>query len=319
MKRLFRAAAYACCIAILLCGCAAEPPKANKEKLSVITTIFAPYDFVRQIGGDRVSVKMLLNPGADAHSYEPSPNDIVRISECDLFIYTGGENDEWVNELLKSNKNINTLKMLDCVDTLDEEIKDGMAGHEHSGHDEHSGHNGHGEADDHVWTSPENAVKIVEKIRGQLCAKDPKNAAYYTENAAAYTAELQKTDSEFREIVKNAKRKTLIFGDRFPVRYFVEEYGLDYYAAFPGCSSSVEANPRTVEYLINKIKSEKIPSVFYIELSDRRMAKVLSEETGAKMLLFHSAHNVSAEDFKNGITYLEIMENNEKALKEALS
>lgn len=312
MKRLFRAAAYVCCIAMLFCGCAAETPEVNKEKLSVITTIFAPYDFVRQIGGDRVSVKMLLNPGADAHSYEPSPKDIVRISDCDLFIYTGGENDEWVNGLLKNNKGISTLKMLDCVDTVDEEIKDGMAGHDHEEH-------GHSEADDHVWTSPKNAIKIVEKIRKQLCAKDPENAGYYTENASVYKAELEKTDSEFREIIKNAKRKTLIFGDRFPARYFVEEYGLDYYAAFPGCSSSVEANPKTVEYLINKIKTEKIPSVFYIELSDKRMAKVLTEETGAKMLLFHSAHNVSAEDFKNGITYLEIMKNNEKALKEALS
>ena len=310
MKKIFKAAAYICCIAILLCGCTAEMPEMNKEKISVITTIFAPYDFVRQIGGDRVSVKMLLHPGADSHSYEPSPKDIVRISDCDLFIYTGGENDEWVSGLLKNNKDINTLKMLDCVDTIDEEIKDGMAGHEHSGH---------GEADDHVWTSPKNAIGIVEKIREQLCAKDPENSGYYTENAAAYTAKLQKTDSEFREIVKNAKRKTLIFGDRFPVRYFVEEYGLDYYAAFPGCSSSVEANPKTVEYLINKIKAGKIPAVFYIELSDKRMAKVLAEETGAKMLLFHSAHNVSAEDFKNGITYLDIMKNNEKALKEALS
>lgn len=310
MKKIFKAAAYICCIAILLCGCTAEMSEMNKEKISVITTIFAPYDFVRQIGGDRVSVKMLLHPGADSHSYEPSPKDIVRISDCDLFIYTGGENDEWVNGLLKNNKGINTLKMLDCVDTVDEEIKDGMAGHEHGGH---------GEADDHVWTSPENAIKIAEKICGQLCAKDPENAGYYTENASVYKAELEKTDSEFREIIKNAKRKTLIFGDRFPARYFVEEYGLDYYAAFPGCSSSVEANPKTVEYLINKIKTEKIPSVFYIELSDKRMAKVLTEETGAKMLLFHSAHNVSAEDFKNGITYLEIMKNNEKALKEALS
>lgn len=312
MKRFFKATAYFCCILILLSGCADKKPEIEDKKLSVITTVFAPYDFVRQIGGNKVSVRMLLRPGADAHSYEPSPKDVVRISECDLFICTGGENDEWVGRLLKDCKGLRTLKMLDCVDTIDEEIKDGMAGHDHEEH-------GHGEADDHVWTSPENAIKIAEKICGQLCEKDPKNAEYYTKNALKYTKELAKIDKEFTEIIQNAKRKTIIFGDRFPVRYFVEEYGLNYYAAFPGCSSSVEANPKTVEYLIDKIKTEKIPAVFYIELSDKRMARVLAEETGAKMLLFHSAHNVSAEDFKNGITYLSIMKNNETALKEALS
>ena len=310
MKNLLKMAVCFFCIITLLCSCTAETPKTDKEKLSIITTIFAPYDFVRQIGGDKVTVKMLLKPGTDAHSYEPSPKDIIKISNCDLFIYTGGENDEWVNELLKNNSNINSLKMLDCVDTIEEEIKDGMTGHADAKH---------GEADDHVWTSPKNAIKIAEKISEQLCANDPKNAEYYTENTSLYTDELKKIDGEFCEIVKNAKRKTIIFGDRFSARYFVEEYGLNYYAAFPGCSSSVEANPKTIEYLINKINAEKIPAVFYIELSDMRTAKVLSEETNTKTLLFHSAHNVSAEDFKNGITYLDIMKDNEKTLTEALS
>lgn len=301
------------CFSICLCGCG-EAQTVKEDKISVITTVFPSFDFVRRIGGDRVSVRMLLSPGADAHSFEPSPKDVVDISESDLFIYVGGENDTWIDGMLGSLNDVNTLKIVDCVDLIDEEIKEGM-----SGFSEHLHEHEETEADDHVWTSPKNAAKIVERIKSELCVIDPENSDYYTKNAEEYKAELEALDEDFREIIKNSKRNTLVFGDRFPARYFVEEYGLNYFAAFPGCSSSVEANPKSVEFLIDKIKNEKIPAVLYIELSDKRMARVLSEETGAKLLLFHSAHNISEKDFNNGVTYLEIMKNNEKTLKEALS
>lgn len=310
MKRLFL---MLLCFSLCLCGCGGVETE-NEDKISVITTVFPSFDFVRRIGGDRVYVRMLLSPGADAHSFEPSPKDVVDISESNLFIYVGGENDTWIDGMLGSLNNVNTLKLVDCVDLIDEEIKEGM-----SGFSEHLHEHEEAEADDHVWTSPKNAVKIVERIKSELCVIDPENSDYYTKNAEEYKAELEALDEDFREIIKNSKRNTLVFGDRFPARYFVEEYGLNYFAAFPGCSSLVEANPKSVEFLIDKIKNEKIPAVLYIELSDKRMARVLSEETGAKLLLFHSAHNISEKDFNNGVTYLEIMKNNEKTLKEALS
>lgn len=310
MKRLFL---MLLCFSVCLCSCGGVETE-NEDKISVITTVFPPFDFVRRIGGDKVNVRMLLSPGADAHSFEPSPKNVVDISESDLFIYVGGENDTWIDGMLESLNDVKTLKLVDCVDLIYEEIKEGM-----SGFSEHSHDHEETEADDHVWTSPKNAVKIVEQIKNELCIIDPENSEYYTKNAEEYKAELEALDEDFREIIKNAKRNTLVFGDRFPARYFVEEYGLDYFAAFPGCSSLVEANPKTVEFLIDKIKQEKIPAILYIELSDMRMAKVLEEETGAKLLLFHSAHNISEKDFKNGVTYIEIMKNNEKTLKEALS
>lgn len=318
-KKIIKAVRIICCLSIIfVCGCQTGENYSEEKKLSVITTIFPPYDFVRQIGGDAVSVKMLLNPGADIHSYEPSPKDIIDISECDLFIYTGGENDEWVDSFLDGEQKTNALKLIDCVELLDEEIKEGMSGFEDENHG-HSHNHDHSESDDHVWTSPKNTVKIAKKICGLLCRTDPLNKNTYIKNTDNYISELMKLDSEFSEIINNSNRKTLIFGDRFPVRYFVEEYGLDYYAAFPGCSSSVEANPKTVEFLIEKIKEEDIPVIFYIELSDKRMANILAEETGARIMLFNSAHNISAEDFEKGITYIDIMKNNETALKEALS
>ncbi len=295
------------CLVFLSMGC--ENQKKSSDKIQIITTVFAPYDFARQIAGDKADVSLLLDPGSEPHDFEPTPQDIIALSECDLFIYTGSENDVWAEEILKNNKNIKTLKLLDCVETIDEEIKQGM---EHQ-HDEK------GAPDDHVWTSPKNAELICEKIYGVLCEIDSENTSRYTENAEKYTQKLDALDKEFSEIMVSAKRKTLIFGDKFPVRYFTEEYGLDYYAAFPGCAESSEASPKTIAFLIDKVKSENIPVVFYIELSNMKTAKTICGETGAKPLLFHSAHNLSKEDFDKGLTFMDIMKNNANALREALN
>ena len=232
-----------------------EQNKVENEKISVVATIFPQYDFVRQIAGENVELKMLLKPGEETHSYEPTPQDIIAIQNSDLFIYVGGENDAWVEDILESmpDNGRKTLKLVDCVDTVEEEHVEGMKeerGHDHDEDDaeheedeeDHEEHEEHGqedmhsvhEIDEHVWTSPVNAIKIVEQIKEELCEIDSKNASDYEENAEAYVSQLKKLDQEFQDVVDHSKRKLMIFGDRFPFRYFAEAYDLDYYAAFSG-------------------------------------------------------------------------------------
>ncbi|MGI6722348.1 MAG: metal ABC transporter substrate-binding protein [Anaerovoracaceae bacterium] len=295
--------------------------KADNRKISVLTTIFPQYDFTRQIAGDQAEVTMLLKPGAESHSYEPTPRDIKRIQNCDLFIYNGGENDVWVDDILKSmgDKKPETLRLVDCVPTVDEELVEGMEPEQEEKDD--SGHSEEQEAekDEHVWTSPKNAIRIMDKITDILCRKDEKNAAAYKENSAAYKEQLQKLDTSFRNIVADAKRRTILFGDRFPFRYFADEYGLKYYAAFTGCSSDTEASAATVAFLTDKVKKEHLPVVFTIELSNGRIADSICEATGAKKMTLYSCHNVTAKQMKDGATYLSMMKKNADSLRQALN
>lgn len=227
-----------------------------------------------------------------------------------------------------SNKEVVTL--MDCVDTVAEETVEGMEthGHAHDHEDEDTDHDedshdhedeSHGEQDEHVWTSPKNAMRIVQKLCDALCRLDPENADDYQANTASYLASLTSLDEEFSDVTANASRHTIVFGDRFPFRYFADAYGLDYYAAFPGCSSESEASAKTLSFLIDKINEEQIPVVFHTELSNEKMTDCICEATGAKKLLLHSCHNVSKDDFENGATYLSLMEQNVAALKEALN
>ena len=303
----------------------------SEARISVVTTIFPPYDFVREIAGDRVELKMLLKPGEESHSYEPTPQDIIAIQESDVFIYTGGENDVWVEDILSSMPEGGrlTLRMIDCVDTVEEEHVEGMKespGHDHDDHDmdpdggeagedTHSVH----EIDEHVWTSPVNAALIVERIKEILIQADPSGEAVYEENAAAYEEELAKLDQEFRDVADHARRKLLIFGDRFPFRYFADEYGLDYYAAFPGCAGDTEQSAATMAFLIDKVKEEKVPAVLKMELSNDDIANAIAEATGTEVKVFYSCHNLSAEDFESGETYLSMMQKNVETLKEVLN
>jgi zinc transport system substrate-binding protein len=456
---------------------------------------FPAYDFARQIAGDRVNLTMLLPPGAESHSFEPTPRDIIKIQDCDVFIYTGGETDVWVDRILESmdttKKKI--IRMMDAVEVVEEEIVEGMEDDEHGhahedenftiedvkdralsdwegewqsvypylldgtlnpvmehkaesgektareyyeqyktayvtdmdrvvitndsmtfyrngipatarytykgagitpeddgalwvrykfeaagnppngapryimfsdhlhapakaehfhiyssnesfdalmedtnpvnyptyypstltkdeivaemiGHD----HEEEVEYDEHVWTSPKNAKRIVRVIADALCEADAGDAAFFRRNADAYSVQLDELDKAFQAVVNNAKRKTIVFGDRFPFRYFADAYGLTYFAAFPGCSTETEPSAATVAFLINKIKAEKIPVVFHIELSNEKMADTIAEETGAKKLLLHAAHNISKRDFDNGVTFLETQKANVPRLKEAL-
>lgn len=310
----------------MLLGCGKAEYK-DSGKVSVVATVFPQYDFARQIAGDRAEITLLLKPGMEAHSYEPTPKDIIRISHCDLFLNVGGESESWLDSVFASaeNKNMKIVSAMDCVSGIAEEHSDGMTekGHTHE-HDE-DGHEGHEhdeeemEYDEHVWTSPVNAISIVSEILCALCEVDPINAEYYTANANEYIAQLTVLDSEIRDIISNSARSTLIFGDRFPLLYFVKEYGLNYYAAFPGCASETEPSAATVAFLIDKVRQESIPVIFYIELSNHKVADAIAECTGTKVLQFNTCHNITADDFEAGETYLSLMTANLRVLKEALN
>ena len=312
----------------------------NDDKLQIVVTSFPQYDFARAVAGDNADIEMLIKPGVETHSYEPTPDDIQKIQNADLFIYNGGENDEWVDGILDSidMSKTETLKLEDCVTLIEEDETVGLEGvethshdhnhdhdhdhdHDHEDGEEHEDHD-HSttdiEYDEHVWTSPLNAIKIVKNINTILNQLDEENAEKFNENAQQYIDEIKDIDSQIRDIVKHAKRKTLVFGDRFPFKYFVEEYGLDYKAAFPGCSDEMEPSAETVSYLVNFIRKENIPVILYVELSSQKVANTLANETGAKTMCLNSAHNLSQQDFESGVTYVSIMKENIKTLKAAL-
>ena len=298
------------------CGAAQSANAAEEQKntdLVVVTTLFPAYDFARELCGDRCEVVLLVPPGAELHSYEPTPQDVVRVESCDLLICNGGESEAWLETLLDGAAgDFAVLRMLACVDALEEEHKEGMQDlHEEENEDEI-------EYDEHVWTSPRNAEAICRAICAVLCALDPAGEAAYLERCESYCAELERLDAAFRAIVAEAHGDCLIFADRFPARYFVEEYGLDYFAAFPGCADDTEPSARTVAFLIDRVRAEGTPAVLYIEYSDQKMADVVCEDTGCKKLLFHTCHTVSAGDLKNGANYLSLMWANTESVREAL-
>lgn len=288
------------------CNNANENMGDESGKLKIVTTIFPYYDFARNIAGDKAEVKMLLSPGNEPHSYDPSPSDIVAIENCDIFIYNGGESDEWVDGVLESlqNSDLRVLKMMDYVDALNEQETDHTSGEE---------------LDEHIWTSIRNAQKLSKIISEALQDIDAQNSDYYSDNELIYTQLLSNIDSQFESIVENSSRKTVVFGDRFPFLYFVSDYGINYECAFPGCSSETEPSIATVRRLIDFVKDESIPVVFYLEFSNGKTADLIAEDTGAKTLEFCSCHNVTKEQFESGISYIALMQQNAKNLEEALS
>ena len=326
MKRIF-ASLLACLILICslsACGNETQPsaasasPTENAKRLSIVCTNFPEYDFVRQIVGDKADVTMLLKPGAESHTFEPTPKDIITIQNSDLFLYVGGDSDEWVNGILDSmdQSKMHIFKLMDCVDLVQEELVAGMqpeTGEKSSPSDDKP------EMDEHVWTSPANAIQIVKALTETISGLDKDNAQTYQKNAEAYIAKLEKLDKDFHDVIDHAKRKEIIVGDRFPFLYFAKEFGLTYYAAFPGCSTDTEANPATIAFLVDKVKEDHIPVVFHIEMSNEQMSKAIAEATGAKNELLNAVHNVSDEEFKKGVTYIDLMNHNVKVLKEALN
>ena len=309
--------------AFSLASCSSDKGSVKKDssKISVVTTIFPYYDFTRSIAGDKADIRLLLSPGSEPHSYEPSPSDIVAIENCDIFIYNGGESDEWVESVLDSieNKNMKVMRMMDYVDLLYEQSVDHDE-HEHEDGDGDEHEHEHGEEyDEHIWTSVKNAEKLTNAIYDELCVSDFANKAAYSSNRDSYLSQLQAFDSEISDIVSNAKRNTVVFGDRFPFLYFVTDYSLEYECAFPGCSSETEPSISTVTHMIDFTRENKIPVVFYLEFSNGKVAKLISEDTGAKTMRFSSCHNVTKDEFADGATYISLMEQNANALKEALN
>ncbi len=311
MKKTLSITILLAMLCALLSGCGAQS-EPEGEGISVVATVFAPYDFARQLVGERGEVTLLLPPGSEAHSYEPSPKDIIEIQNCDLFIYVGGVSDAWVSDVLESvGGEVRTVTLMDCVELLEEEHVEGMEVDEGE-------HEGEIEYDEHVWTSPRNAELICEKIAAALCEVDPEGAEEYGTALESYCAQLDELDAAFTEVVENGVRDTVVFGDRFPLLYFAKAYGLNYYAAWPGCADEAEPSAATVTFLIDKVKAEGIPVVFHIELSNEDMADTICNETGAKKMLFSACHNVTRAQFDAGVTYLELMWQNVDALREAL-
>ena len=301
---------WALTLALLFIIC--RPLFAKAETLpSIIATNFPCYDLARQLCGDSAAIRMLLPPGSESHSYEPTPQDLIALQNCDLFLYVGGESDAWVETLLESlgDQTPPAFRLCDQVALLAEERSASMESHEH---DEE-------EMDEHVWTSPKNMLRIVPALANTLSRLFPQQAGFYAERRDGYVSKLEELDAAFETVVQNGKRNLIVFGDRFPFRYFARDYGLRYDAAFPGCSEDSEPSVRTVISLVDTIRQQQIPVVFYIEFSSRRTADILAEETGAEELLFHSCHNVSADELAQGATYLTLMWHNVDALKEALS
>lgn len=284
----------------------------DKSKITIVATAFAQYDFARELAGDKAEIIMLLAPGEESHTYEPTPGDISIIRNCDLFIYGGGESDKWVDTILESaDSEIRTVKMMDAVELHKED--------EHSDEDEHSHEHNHEGYDEHVWTSPENAILICDKILYALCEADSENEGFYKANHEAYSAELKNLSNRIREAVSESEKNKIAIGDRFPMKYFCDEYGIEYYAAFPGCSAQVEANPVTIANLNKYIVNNEIDTVFKVDLSTGLVAETVSEMTGADVSVLYSCHVISAEDFENGETYIGLMERNLNAVKNALS
>lgn len=325
--------------------------KFEQKKYSVVSTSFPGYDFARAVTKNtNISTKMLVKPGAETHTYEPTPQDIIDIKNADMFIYVGGDSDTWVKKILKDvdTKKTHVVKLVDLVSTVEEEIVEGMEDedehehdhdHDHSHshkHDDHDHDHDHKhdhdhdheshehkhdhdeeeegpEIDEHVWTSPRKAMEIVKKIAEVASEIDVDEKTKINDNAEKYVAEIAQVDKDLHQAI-DGKISEIVVADRFPFRYFADEFSLKYAAAFSGCSEQTEASAKTISFLINKVKQDKVKKIYKIELSNGKIAETVSKDTGAEVLELHSAHNVTAEDFSKGVTYVDLMKRNLVAL-----
>lgn len=298
------------------------------KKLKIVTTIFPEYDWTRAILGaqmDDVDLTMLLDNGTDLHSFQPAVKDIMKVSGCDLLIYVGGESDQWIEDALESaqNKNMKTINLMEVLgDSIkEEETVEGMQGSEHEHEHDHEDED-EKEYDEHVWTSLRNASMICDAIAETLEEMDPENKEVYASNAAAYQEKLSNLDTEYQNTVDSAKQNTLLFADRFAFRYLVDDYGLNYYAAFSGCSAESEASFKTVTFLAEKLDELGLKTVLTIEKSDDRIAQTVIENTETKdqkILELNSMQSITSDEIADGVTYLSVMEDNLDVLKEALN
>lgn len=340
MKKIIAAATALLVAAGMFTGCgASEKPTAQGDKLKIVTTIFPEYDWTREILGDqseRAEVTMLLDNGVDLHSYQPTADDLIKIAECDLFIYVGGESDGWVESALASTSNPDRA-VINLIDTLGdsvklEEVVEGMqeTEHDHEEDEEHA-HDAdeehtdadeqEAETDEHVWLSLRNAQAVCQKIAEKLGEIDPEHEQAYTDNALAYIDKLVALDAKYQAAVDAANKKTLVFGGRFPFRYLTEDYGLNYYAAFAGCSAETEASFETIRFLAEKTDALGLSHVLTIENPNHKIAETVVANTSGKnqqVLSMDSMQSVTSKDVAAGATYLSIMEHNLEVLTQAL-
>lgn len=336
MKRIFRkiralgaALLVGCGLLAGLGGCGA----ADDGKLRIVTTVYATYDLALQMSektGIPCGITMLLSPGGESHAYEPSPNDVAAIQSCDLFIYIGGTSETWADKIISSSRSgKRNLRMFDCVPLLDEETVEGMEHdhgdeeHDEEEHDEEEhdhDHDAHDmEIDEHIWTAPLNAGRMLSAINEEFKALRPDDAEKCDRACAEIMDELNALDAEARDIAENCPKHTLVFADRFPFRYLTHAYGWDYYAAFSGCSSDTDASAATLSFLIQKVRDENIQTVFYLENSSQKISDAVCKATGAKAVMLQSCNNVSKADFQSRKHYQDFMRENLAAIREALS
>lgn len=312
LKRKLLAVITAAATVFSLCACSSENGYSNSDsgKLKIISTVFPPYDLARQIAGDNAEISILLPPGSEIHNYEPSAKDMIAIRNCDIFLYIGGENEQWAEKLINSNdtENVTAVKLIDYVPTLSEDEDEHDHDHEH----EH-------ETDEHIWTSPKNAQLMLSAVYDAICKVDPSGKQTYTKNKDAYAKQLSDLDNAYRSAVDNAKNKTIVLADKFPFRYLAHEYGLEFSAAFAACSDESEPGVSTMIKLTKTIKENNIPAVYYLEFSSTKIADTLCDETGATKLMLHSCHNVSKQDIENNISYVDLMKQNLENLKLTLN
>lgn len=302
---LKRISIFAVALCVLFLGACKDKEQAPKQdgKLNIVATIYPLYDFARATAKEQANIKMLAPPGSSIHAYEPTPADIESIQNADVFLYIGGENDAWVDRILSAldTSKMEIVKFFDFVKLYEEEILE-------EGEEE-------AEYDEHIWTSPKNAVIMIDRIAETLCKKDSQNCNAYKENSKKYTDEINTVSEEIRQVINSASKKLIVIADRFPFLYFTKEYGLDFVAAFAGCSDQTDASPATIANLIKTVKDNNIPYIYYVELSNKNTAQIVAEQTGAKMLLLHSSHNLSKQEFEQGITYLDLLKQNTENLK----
>lgn len=326
MKKQVSVLAMGMALIMGLSACHGNTKKSNEKKLKIVTTIFPEYDWVVNVLGDKkddAEITMLLDTGVDLHSYQPTAEDILKISTCDLFIYVGGESDEWVEGALKNatNKDMVTINLLETLGdkVKEEELVEGMEGEE----EEEGGEEGEEEPeyDEHVWLSLKNASYLVGKIEEAIAKIDATNGDTYKKNAESYQQKLSDLDKKYEAAVNAASVKTLLFGDRFPFRYMVDDYGLSYYAAFVGCSAETEASFETIAFLSGKVDELSLHAVMTIEGKDHKIADTIVGNTQSKdqkILSMDSMQSVTGKDVKSGASYLAIMEKNLNVLEEAL-
>ncbi len=310
MKKIIALFAVLVTVSIMLTGCGVAAADSDK-KLSIVVTDFPCYDFARAVAGDNADITLLIKPGSEVHSYEPSPSDVLAMAEADLFIYIGGESDSWVEGMLVSigDERPRTLRMYGCIEGLEE----GHHDHDHKEGDSHE----HA-YDEHIWTNPMYAVQMVDAVAVELMDIDEGNADEYRANADGYIAGIMEIDAAIRDIMENAVRTDVVFGDRFPFLHLACEYGIGYAAAFPGCAAETEPSAQKIMELIDKVISEDIPVVYVIEMSTGNVASAIAEETGAEIVTLHSIQNVTADEFNAGETYVSIMWKNVEALRKGL-